>query len=503
MDADSLHGGGAEGAQFAANRAKAIELSCRMASATKRGVTLLNLMKPEWEGLIADPSDLDAINLKPQRDHARYVLEENLRSVIAIVDLVRSAMIDFASASSLSGESEQAQRDAQEQIQRSENAFMGEWLRVGKPIEEYLRRLNMEEKAAKEEAAKAMARPNLTVPPFDGNVREYYPFRDEFMAMQGRGERSGSESMLLLRKALAPNIARNLDNLGHDMQAYDEAWRRLDKRYGDRRQIRQLLSDQIRSVQHLSKEDELPKLRRQYEGMVDLWGKLIKVWPERWEYEKEIYPYVARAFPLTLIEKMEDRMPEDNDDVQVFLDQIAVHLRKADRRLAIVSGANGYSGPKYTDMSDFRPRSTKERLAIGSWEGPAARVPGQAVADVTGRGDITGGKGGCNNGGEYGKSGGATEESPEKRSRPEVNCTKKACCELCDKGHWIAQCPDFCKLSVPQKEAKIRFLGLCLRCFSGTHYSRECTSSHTCKAKQGDQVCGGKHHTLLHRDPDE
>ena len=62
-------------------------------------------------------------------------------------------------------------------------------------------------------------------------------------------------------------------------------------------------------------------------------------------------------------------------------------------------------------------------------------------------------------------------------------------------------CKEFKELGVNAREARVKALNLCMKCFSGKHFSKDCKSSLTCTAKRGKDggVCGGRHHTLLHR----
>lgn len=67
----------------------------------------------------------------------------------------------------------------------------------------------------------------------------------------------------------------------------------------------------------------------------------------------------------------------------------------------------------------------------------------------------------------------------------------KYICFNCKGEHSLFYCPDFLKLSIKDRIAKVKSLKLCLNCFRKNHIPRDCTWS-------GCKTCGNKHNTVLH-----
>lgn len=64
-------------------------------------------------------------------------------------------------------------------------------------------------------------------------------------------------------------------------------------------------------------------------------------------------------------------------------------------------------------------------------------------------------------------------------------------CRVCQKDHYIQNCPEFLKLTTNDKHAKVMNLRLCFNCLRPGHMTKVCRKG-TCKK------CNSKHHTLLH-----
>lgn len=66
-------------------------------------------------------------------------------------------------------------------------------------------------------------------------------------------------------------------------------------------------------------------------------------------------------------------------------------------------------------------------------------------------------------------------------------------CVLCNgNNHTIHTCPQFLELSIKNRIEKVKVLELCYNCLSKNHMVSNCTSKRNCN------VCGRRHHSLLH-----
>jgi hypothetical protein len=72
-----------------------------------------------------------------------------------------------------------------------------------------------------------------------------------------------------------------------------------------------------------------------------------------------------------------------------------------------------------------------------------------------------------------------------------TNNTKPLACPICEKPHFITQCPDFLNLSPEERLNKTKMLNLCFNCLSSRHSIENCKNS-LCRR------CNSKHLTLLH-----
>ena len=71
-------------------------------------------------------------------------------------------------------------------------------------------------------------------------------------------------------------------------------------------------------------------------------------------------------------------------------------------------------------------------------------------------------------------------------------------CILCKAfDHRIFKCPVFSELSVDERYSKAEELAVCFSCLEAGHRPEACTSKNPCRTWQG------KHHTLLHKDPQQ
>ncbi len=83
-----------------------------------------------------------------------------------------------------------------------------------------------------------------------------------------------------------------------------------------------------------------------------------------------------------------------------------------------------------------------------------------------------------------------TSGSQPPRKKPPSKCV------VCGDNHALMRCNTFVGYDVERRNRLIRDKRLCLNCFSDQHSCRFCTSKFSCKS------CGGRHHSLLHKDKD-
>lgn len=75
---------------------------------------------------------------------------------------------------------------------------------------------------------------------------------------------------------------------------------------------------------------------------------------------------------------------------------------------------------------------------------------------------------------------------------------KVTLCVFCKGSHKSFKCPEFLKLSVPDRMQKVKSLNLCFNCLSAGHRSSDCSNRGCCFECTKMGKGGEKHHTLLH-----
>ncbi len=83
-----------------------------------------------------------------------------------------------------------------------------------------------------------------------------------------------------------------------------------------------------------------------------------------------------------------------------------------------------------------------------------------------------------------------TSGSQPPRKKPPIKCV------ACGDNHALMRCATFVGYDVDRRNKLVRDKRMCLNCFSDQHGCRICPSKFSCK------TCGGRHHTLLHKDRD-
>lgn len=68
-------------------------------------------------------------------------------------------------------------------------------------------------------------------------------------------------------------------------------------------------------------------------------------------------------------------------------------------------------------------------------------------------------------------------------------------CRLCKRHHPLRRCLRFKNMNTQQRVATVREYEYCFNCLAVSHSTPNCTSSFMCA------ICGGQHHTMLHRVP--
>ena len=398
-------------------------------------------------------------------------------------------------------------------FQEEVDGLQNEYITKGRKIEAFLDDLKMADKAAKDERARTNKMGDSEVPKFNGNKLSYHEFKRDFTKFVEKGERAPEQCLILLRRYLTGEAKTALDGVGSSDRDYERAWVILDRRYGDKDQLRQLIQARIKKANRLPTEGTAQALRKHHDYMSGLYNKLGDVWDDLPNHEEVLYNDFLCTYPRATLEIAERGMPANNKDIKIFFEQVEARILQMDRHTTMIDGAKEVKDagkPKWGEKKKGAgtTHNFHNHEAKGAASGAAKKSNngnnGKTKSE-TGRGKLTKSqankKGGSSGGGAQGGAASKPKQNQGAKGSDKKKSISNPKCRLCSREHWINDCKEFKELSVNAREAKIKALDLCTKCFSGKHYSKDCKSNLTCSAKRGKGggVCGGRHHSLLHR----
>lgn len=478
------------------------------------------------DGAEDDYIDATAEPPKPKTD--QYILEQQervtrldlVRKVVkGNMDIVHQAVVSFKH---LIVDRETGPNDAfnddddLRDFQAEVDGLEHEYITKGRKIEIFLDNLKMADKAAKDERARTNKMGDSEVPKFNGNKLAYHEFKRDFTKFVEKGERAPEQCLILLRRYLTGEAKTALEGVGSSDRDYDRAWVLLDRRYGDKDQLRQLLQFRIKQAKKLPAEGTAQTLRKHHDYMSGLYNKLRDAWDDLPNHEEVLYGDFLCTYPRATLEIAERNMPVDNKNLRIFFEQVEARILQMDRHTTMIEGAKGGKDaekPKWGEKKksggtthNFHNQDAKGAAGGAAKKGNnASNGNNGKKKSETGRGKLTKSqankKGGSRGGGAQGGAASKPKQTQGAKGSDKKKSNSNPKCRLCSREHWLNDCKEFKEMSVNAREAKVKALDLCTKCFSGKHYSKDCKSNLTCSAKsgKGGGACGGRHHTLLHR----
>ncbi|XP_062710566.1 uncharacterized protein LOC134288752 [Aedes albopictus] len=275
------------------------------------------------------------------------------------------------------------------------------------------------------------------LPTFDGRYEAWPRFKAMFQDLMQRSSDSDAVKLYHLENSLKGEATGVIDLETLQNNNYQRAWDILEERFGNKRLIVESHILGLLNMKRMGKKSSkdlrslIDECTRHVENLVKLGQPLLGM------SELLVVTVLTRALDDQTRELWEasidqTELPEYEQTIE-FLKQRCVILERCEKSAPIVS-----PNPK---VSNQKP-------------------PGSKLA-------------------------------PSKTSHAAA-VTSEYMCDFCSGQHQNYKCSNFLKMSVDQRQAKVKEVNLCFNCLRKGHRGAACSSDKSCSK------CSKKHHTLLH-----
>ncbi|KAH7724126.1 Pao retrotransposon peptidase family protein-like protein [Aphelenchoides avenae] len=302
----------------------------------------------------------------------------------------------------------------------------------------------------------------LPLKPFDGDIRSYPEFRDNFLSLiESQAHLGPQQKLQHLMNYLKGAPLKMAEGFGFSDDSYFEVIELLEATYGDKTVIQNLLLQDLVDMQKPS--GKLEDLSTFHANARQLFQRLRRNGQNMSE-NVVVQQILLGKLPSTVLEKvLEKTEPGQGVSPFVILDQLLAHInamkRKQTAGLALISAT-----PR--GATNNHPRSNSR-----------TRSPGPPH-----------GNGGNNNRPPYNNGAYAAEaEHTYAASRQPV----RDVCAFCGKGHWTSRCTKYTTRAM--RLNRMRTLNLCFICLDRSHWVGVCP-----RRSVGCKYCSqGPHHPSI------
>uniref|UniRef100_A0A224XLL5 Putative striated muscle preferentially n=1 Tax=Panstrongylus lignarius TaxID=156445 RepID=A0A224XLL5_9HEMI len=300
--------------------------------------------------------------------------------------------------------------------------------------------------------------PQIPVPHFDGDFRQWVSFRDTFTALVvNQPDISDVERLHYLLNALRGEARATIQHISLSEGQFQVAWATLRQAYDNKRRLAELLLHQLLEMPTLPASPSVEQMQEVLSKGVSCAEALLEIQA----------PNLASFMAFALLARhldSETRKQFETAHVDVEFPTLAhlkTFLRNSIHALRLTPplrrAAPSQRGTSHASRAIPRPSTS-------------SRSPPLAFTAST------------------------TPSSPLSASslNPASPAQGTYICEFCQGGHSIRQCLGFKALSVPDRRKYISLAKLCHNCLSATHRTPNCRSIHRC------HFCSQAHHTLVH-----
>jgi len=418
----------------------------------------------------------------------KYLLDKAEREETELLDLQKEAI-------SLMADADLADADKATRKTLIEDAFAG-LSRNGMELRT-CRTQYSNAKTGKENSQKMVKPETVKMFSFDGKLREYVTFRNEFKAMYTPMQIADCQRFYFLRKALRGDALLSIKRLESSDAAYGEAWKILEANYGDKTQAKHQIMDELYGKG--CRDTTSPReLRRHCDEMSILFKKLFAIDPQLALEQSTLQPLCEKTFPYQLKKDLVVKLGRKSNSVTEFLETARAVIQdemELQGGLSTKKESRGGEGKKFPSKSGSHGSSGK-----GSGSGHTMHGLAGAVGRNHKTGQFQKKKASSPPKGAGGGSGKKSERKfTSSRGAAAAPLGKSSSCAHCKATHSIAGCETFKKLPLQERRARVTELQLCFKCLRSGHVIRDCKGGKKCEASLGKGKCGSeKHHTLLH-----
>ncbi len=345
-------------------------------------------------------------------------------------------------------------------------------------------------------SANKIKMPELKMDTFSGAIEDYYSFRSLFHSIVAKqSDATDATKLHFLKGQLKDKAKEAVAMVGNSDADYQLAWQLLDTRFGCKQAIVDKLITDIRKkateVEEKGRMSPLEQRKVHYE-IRGMWQKLILADEVLGKEDASFRNLIPKFYTFSIKKDIEERCgisPSVNDFLKVANDLVERDVR--------LSGAK--------EKPDKKQDNGAGKKKGGSQDGGATAALAGAV-QAAGGGASKGGKGGSFGGAKMKSGNNGKGWNPQQgggaASANEVKAQDNTCKVCNTKGHHVAGCQVFQKLSLEKKQEACRKNRLCWRCLREGHMGRQCKWAKPCKMQDDGKECGlDNHHALLHRPP--
>lgn len=274
------------------------------------------------------------------------------------------------------------------------------------------------------------------IPTFDGRYESWPRFKSMFLDIVGRCSDSDAINLHHLEKSLVGDAANIIDSRTLADNNYAHAWEILEERYENPRVIVDIHIGGLLSMKRMGKESH-----KELRELVDTCTRHIE--------------------DLKFMEQTTD------NTAGLIINKVLIScLDPNTRKLWERTLAHGEL-PNLDDTLKF----LKEQCQVLERCEADLSIPSKQIPA---------------------KSPQVSNKPPGAKVHTAASDSKFVSCQFCSKTHFNYQCPEFRKLSIPDRVTKVKEANLCFNCLRHGHRSVNCSSKRVC-AK-----CSKHHHSLLH-----
>jgi len=285
----------------------------------------------------------------------------------------------------------------------------------------------------------------LKLPSFSGDFSEWQEFSDLFKAaIHNNGNIAGGAKMVYLKEALKGDAATIVANTPSTAAGYEEAWKKVEARYSNQREI---------VFSHLRKFYKLQRQQDTSTGLRKLCDTVNECVRSLYQLQIEVDKWDVILVFLAL------HKVDEETKKQWLLTQ--------GNQLPILSELLEYLEKRATALSDKSSSgksNTKTNPESKKSSSHASTSDSKSIHTTSGSGSQT-------------------------KSKP-------ISCAACGDDHLLFRCPSFQKCTIKERVNFVKKNDMCQNCFSSKHNNTknpaECPSKFSCK------LCGERHHSLLH-----